>query len=265
MSKVFDANVKISHLNSRVNGPSRSNNRRNLSERLAADVLRERTNVWIDPHGKEDEMSRIQSIVCVASKLSIALALTATLTPGAKASATTLENMQAAYNGESNAHARYLAFAKKAEAEGYGEVASLFRAAARAEKIHATNHAAVIEEMGAMPKAVIDQAAVKSTRENLEAALKGETYERDTMYPDFLKEARADRNSRAVRSLNLAKSAEAEHAKLYEAALAKLNQLKGTKAMTYLVCPICGYTVSQADFPKCPSCFTPTEEFEKVV
>jgi rubrerythrin len=210
-------------------------------------------------------MSRIQSIVCMASKLSMALALTTALTVGAKASATTLANMQAAYNGESNAHARYVAFANKAEAEGYGEVASLFRAAARAEKVHATNHAAVIEELGATPKAVIDQSAVKSTRENLEAAMKGETYERDTMYPNFLKEARSDRNSRAVRSFNLAKSAEAEHARLYEAALARLNQLKGTKATIFLVCPICGYTVRQADFPKCPSCFTPAKEFEKVV
>src|SRR5260370_5219664 len=111
----------------------------------------------------------------------------------ASASTTTLENMQAAFNGESNAHIRYLAFAKHADNEGYGEVASLFRAAARAEEIHARNHAVVIKEMGAVPQAKIDSPEMKSTRENLEAAIKGESYERDTMYPAFLKQAVTDR------------------------------------------------------------------------
>jgi rubrerythrin len=69
------------------------------------------------------------------------------------AGTTTLENLQAAYNGESNAHSRYLAFAKQASLEGYGEVASLFRAAARAEEIHASNHAAVLRMLGAVPQA----------------------------------------------------------------------------------------------------------------
>ena len=172
--------------------------------------------------------------------------------------------MQKAFNGERNAHARYLAFAEKAESEGYGEVASLFRAAARAENIHATNHAAVIQELGAVPQTHVEEPVVKSTRENLEAAVKGETYERDTMYPEFLNQARADRNSPAVRSLNLAKTAEAEHAKLYEAALANLEQLRGTKQVTFFVCPVCGFTSREANFPKCPSCFTPKEGFERV-
>ena len=110
----------------------------------------------MDLHGKGDRMSRIQRIAIAASKFSFAAALTLALAAGAKASATTLENLQAAFNGESNANARYLAFAKQAQSEGYGEVASLFRAAARAEKIHATNHAAVIEELGALPQAQID-------------------------------------------------------------------------------------------------------------
>lgn len=201
----------------------------------------------------------------VLSGLSLGVALFIVLGGASKASAsTTLENLQAAYNGESNAHERYLAFAKQAESEGYGEVASLFRAAARAEKIHATNHAAVIQELGALPKANIEKPEVKSTRENLEAAVKGETYERDSMYPEFLKQARADRNARAVRTFNLAKSAESEHAKLYSEMLAGLDKVKGTKATAFYVCPICGYTVREVTFAKCPSCFTPKEEFEKV-
>jgi rubrerythrin len=209
-------------------------------------------------------MVRIQEIAIAASKVSFAAALTLALAAGTSASATTLENLQAAFNGESNANARYLAFAKQADSEGYGGVASLFRAAARAEKIHATNHAEVIKELGASPQAKIETPDVKSTRENLAAAVKGETYERDTMYPDFLKQARADRNSHAVRTLNLAKAAEAEHAKLYVAALAGLDQLKGAKAATYYVCPVCGFTARETKFSKCPSCFTSKEAFETV-
>jgi rubrerythrin len=186
------------------------------------------------------------------------------LTTAAGAATKTLDNMQTAFNGESNAHARYLAFAKHADEEGYGEVASLFRAAARAEEIHAGNHAAVIKEMGAVPKSKIDTPDVRSTRENLEAAIRGETYERDTMYPEFLKQTRADGNKAAVKSLNFAKTAEREHAKLYTTVLSDLARLKGTKAVTFFVCPKCGFTTREMDFSKCPSCFTPKEKFEKV-
>jgi rubrerythrin len=221
--------------------------------------------VIANQHGREGKtMLRIPTSPSWVPKSLVALALPLAMIAGPRASATTLENMQAAYNGESNAHARYLAFAKQADSEGYGEVASLFRAAARAEKIHATNHAAVIHELGAAPQARVEEPMVKSTKENLEAAIKGETYERDTMYPDFLRQARSDRNSGAVRSLNLAKTAEAEHAKLYAAALANLESLKGTKETAYYVCPVCGFTVREADFAKCPSCFTPKKEFEKI-
>ena len=180
------------------------------------------------------------------------------------AGTTTLENMQAAYNGESNAHSRYLAFAKQADVEGYGEVASLFRAAARAEEIHASNHAAVIRRLGAVPQARLEAPDVKPTRDNLQAAIKGECYERDTMYPDFLKQARTEGNRDAVRSLNLAKTAEAEHAKLYTQALQNLDSLKGSQSKGFFVCPICGYTSSDINFVSCPSCFTPKERFERV-
>ena len=199
------------------------------------------------------------SRLCTAVGLSVVL-----IAPGKAVAGTTVENLQVAFNGESNAHERYLAFAKQADTEGYGQIASLFRAAARAEKIHASNHAAVLQELGAKPKASIEKPIVKSTRENLEAAIKGETYEFESMYPDFLKQARLDRNSRAVRTFNLAKAAEIEHAKLYKAALDNLDDLKGSTAVSYLVCPICGFTTSDANFEKCPSCFTPKDEFEKV-
>lgn len=205
---------------------------------------------------------RMGTVIC-SSFLSLLIATA--VFGGARASADTLENLQAAFNGESNANARYTAFAKRAETEGYGEVASLFRAAARAEMIHATNHSAVIKQMGGVPRANIETPAVKSTRENLEAAIKGETYEFETMYPDFLNQAKSEGNARAVRTMNLAKTAEVEHAKLYKAALEKLETLKGTKSRSFCVCPTCGYTVRDIEFSKCPSCFTVAESFEKVV
>ena len=175
----------------------------------------------------------------------------------------TLDNLQTAFNGESNAHARYLAFAEKADKEGYGPVASLFRAAARAEEIHAANHAVVIKKMGATPQAKIETPEVKSTAENLAVAIKGETYERDEMYPAFIKEARAERNTDALQSFNYAKSAEAEHAKLYTDSKDGLAQLKGS-GVKYYVCTVCGYTTKKVDFEKCPSCFNPKDKYVPV-
>ena len=184
------------------------------------------------------------------------------LTPSASAAAT-LDNLQAAFNGESNAHARYTAFAEKADAEGYAQVASLFRAAARAESIHAENHAEVIRKLGGAPNAKLENPEVKSTRENLEAALAGESYERDTMYPEFLAAAKTERNKDALRTFNLALQAETEHAKLYGAAL---DDLEGWRSGSreFWVCTVCGYTTTKLDFQKCPACFNPKDRYVKV-
>ena len=176
----------------------------------------------------------------------------------------TLENLQTAYHGESNAHAHYLAFAAKADEEQYGEVASLFRAAAKAESIHAANHAAVIEKLGGTAEVKLETPIVKSTKENLEAAIEGETYERDTMYPEFLKQARAEGKRQAVRTLNLALMAETEHAKLYTEVLNNLANLKNTKDKEYYVCTVCGFTRAKVDYSKCPACFSHKDKFEKV-
>jgi rubrerythrin len=191
------------------------------------------------------------------------LACAGTLGTAAQA-ASTLENMETAYNGESNAHLRYLAFAQRAESEGYGEVASLFRAAARAEEIHAANHAEVIQEMGGTPQAHIETLTVRTTCENLEAALKGESWERDIMYPEFLKQAQAAGATRAARSLDFARTAETEHARLFTEAIASLQELKGTAHTVFYVCPTCGYTTRDTNFAKCPTCFTAKGAFELV-
>ena len=177
--------------------------------------------------------------------------------------AATLENLQAALNGEWNAKARYIQFAVQANAEGFGPVASLFRAAALAEGIHADNHKQVIAKMGQTPFVKFEIPEVNSTRENLQAAIRGETHERDEMYPAFIAQARADAHAAAERTFALALTAEAEHARLYTAALSDLENMRGA-ARTYYVCQVCGYTTEQPDFDLCPACSTPVEEFQEV-
>jgi rubrerythrin len=182
---------------------------------------------------------------------------------GALVKGTTLENLNSAFNGESNANARYIAFAAKAESEGYLGAAALFRAAAAAEKVHFTHLAKVIVGMGGTPVSEIKAPDVKSTRENLQAALAGEAYERDTMYPAFLAQAKAEKNKAAARTFNLALQAEAQHAKLYTRALGDLESMKIAQA--FFVCPECGFTDNPAPDPKCPVCGVPREKFMKVV
>lgn len=192
----------------------------------------------------------------IALAFIVLFALTAT-------ASTTLQNLQTAFNGESNAHARYLAFAQKADAEKYPQAAALFRAAARAEEVHAANHAVVIKMLKGTPEAKIDTPDVKTTAENLQAAIKGETYERDVMYPDFMKQARQEGNTEALQTFTLAKAAEAEHARLYTETAKNAGKMKQV-GKKYYVCTICGMTVTKIDFEKCPACFNPKEKYVAV-
>ncbi|MFA5167306.1 MAG: rubrerythrin family protein [Candidatus Omnitrophota bacterium] len=166
---------------------------------------------------------------------------------------TTLDNLQAAFNGESNARARYLAFAKKADEEEYGKAASLFRAAARAEQSHLARHAKVIKKLGGVPAAMIDPAVVKSTAENLETAMKGETYESTVMYPEFLAKAQKEKIKAAVDAFEDAGATEAVHAGLYKKALENLPEWKG-KSKKFEVCSFCGNVVEKINFKDCPIC-----------
>ncbi|MGA3213309.1 MAG: ferritin family protein [Terriglobales bacterium] len=204
----------------------------------------------------------IPTLGTILSMLLPAAAVAGTQTAD-KGSPRTLENLQAAFDGESNARNKYLAFAKKAVEEGYGEVASLFRAAAKAEEIHAHNHGVVIRSLGAEPKADIQAPEVKSTRENLAVAIAGETYERDTMYPEFIAEAKAAKNSDALRTFTFAIKTEAEHARLYTEALNKLETLKGASRQ-YFVCAVCGYTTENLNFLRCLVCGVAKEEYIRV-
>jgi len=179
----------------------------------------------------------------------------------APAPSQTLKNLQAAYEGESNASVRYTAFAKKADEEGFRRAATLFRAAARAEQIHAASHAKVIARMGATPEAKIAEPVVGTTAQNLAEAKKGEEYERDVMYPDFIREAEISGEQGAVRSFRLAREAEAVHAALYGAALANLEAQKA--AAVFFVCSICGEVTDDASLKTCPICNAPAEKFEE--
>lgn len=158
------------------------------------------------------------------------------------------KNLQDAFAGESQANRKYLAFAKKAEAEGYKQAAKLFRAVAEAETVHAHNH---LRELG----------GVKSTRENLEAAINGETQEFKNMYPQMIKDAESEGNKTALRSFNFANEVEKIHAELYRGALDKIGK---TPEVDYYVCQVCGNTVENSAPDECPICGTKKQMFKKV-
>lgn len=195
---------------------------------------------------------------------STAAATAPTLSPAA-AKAKTIENLQAAFKGETNASARYAAFAKKADAEGYPQVATLFRAASMAEGIHAQNHKVVLEEMGATANPVMPEVTVNSTKENLEYALKGEAYEVKDMYPAFLKDAEASGVSVAMISLNYAYKTEKKHEVLYQKAIEALDSKNlAALATVYYVCPTCGNTVENKTPRRCDISMTKGDRFTEV-
>ncbi len=181
----------------------------------------------------------------------------------------TVANLLAAFEGESNAHAKYTAFAAKADTEGWRGAASLFRAAARAEQIHAENHARVIKQLGGEARCEIHAPEVKSTLENLKAALAGEQYEIDTMYPGFLAEATERKNNAAVRTFHGALEAEKTHARLYGEAIALVEAGKKDtwvrEARAFYVCPVCGHTTeTPEEHDRCPVCNCPWDRFETI-
>ena len=144
--------------------------------------------------------------------------------------------------------------------EGYGKVASLFRAAARVEKVHFERHAKVIKEMGATPKSKIKTPVAKSTAENVKEAFDGETYESTVMYPGFLKKAKANKNKSAIDAFEDANAAEVVHAKLYKSVLNCMEEWK-TANTNFYVCPVCGNVMENMKSRNCPICGTARKEF----
>ncbi|HEX2994853.1 MAG TPA: rubrerythrin family protein [Anaerolineales bacterium] len=163
---------------------------------------------------------------------------------------TTLENLKEAFAGESQANQKYRAFAKKAERDGFPNVAKLFRTAAEAERIHAEGHLAAMEQIG-------------STAENLQAAFDGETHEYKEMYPPMLEQAVAD-GHKAKRMFGYALDAEAVHAKLYALALECVKQGQDLTSVDFYLCPVCGYIEMGKPAEACPVCGAKAEKFVQV-
>jgi rubrerythrin len=165
----------------------------------------------------------------------------------------TQEDLQAAFAGESQANRKYTAFARKADAEGKPQVARIFRAAAYAETVHALNH---FKAMG----------HVKSTSENLQAGMEGESYEFKSMYPGFLEAARkANDNPAAVKSFTYALEAEKGHYDLYARAKSAVDQGQDLPAKKLWVCEICGHTHEGDEAPeKCPICMAGRKAYTEI-
>jgi rubrerythrin len=160
------------------------------------------------------------------------------------------KNLKDAFAGESHANRKYIAFAQKAEEEGFTQAAKLFRAAAEAETVHALNHLRVTGE-------------VKSTLENLTAALGGETFEFTKMYPEYIAIAKQEENKQAAWSFDMANKVEQVHAELYQKAIDALKNKKPIEKVDYYVCSVCGNTVEGEAPEKCPICGNPKSKFYK--
>ncbi|WP_026840800.1 rubrerythrin family protein [Citrifermentans bremense] len=160
----------------------------------------------------------------------------------------TKENLAEAFAGESQANRKYLAFAKKAEADGLPQVAKLFRAAAHAETVHAHAH---LRAMG----------GIRSTADNLKEAVEGEGFEFQKMYPPFLEQAKAEGDRSAENSFKFALAVEEVHHGLYQQALAAVEGGKDLADRPIYVCEVCGNTVYDAAPEKCEVCLVPKERF----
>ena len=175
----------------------------------------------------------------------------------------TIENLKAGIIGETTASNKYLAFAEKAKTEGLDTIAKLFEAASKAEAIHAANHTKVLEGLGAKMENFTPEFVVKTTAENLQAAIDGETYEETTMYPGFLDAAKKEKVSKATKSFTWAMNTEKKHKDFYIKALAALKAHKtGSLSFNYAVCPVCGNTYETAKVDAmCAFCGTPKMKF----
>ena len=175
----------------------------------------------------------------------------------------TIENLKAGIKGEITASEKYAAFAKVAVDEGNGAVAKLFEAASKAEAIHAANHEKVLESLGEEMEDFKPEFVVKSTEENLQAAIDGETYESTSMYPQFLADAKAEKVEKAVKSFGWAFDTEKKHMQFYDNALKALtSKTVNTLPQDYAVCPVCGNTYDKANMDaNCAFCQTSKDKY----
>jgi rubrerythrin len=162
----------------------------------------------------------------------------------------TQDNLKEAFAGESQANRKYLAFAQKAEKEGFATIARLFRVVAEAETIHALKHLQVLQGVG-------------STFENLQAAIAGEHHEFTEMYPDFISEAKEEGNVQAQTAFHLANEVEKVHHTLYEKALQAVEAGRDLDTEKFFICPVCGHVEEYAAPGRCPVCGAPGSSFKE--
>ncbi|HOV10449.1 MAG TPA: ferritin family protein [Bacteroidales bacterium] len=175
----------------------------------------------------------------------------------------TVENLKTALQGETTASAKYAAFAQKADGEGLPQIAALFRAASKAESVHAGNHRNILGTLGHKVDVQPETFTVNNTLENLQAAYDGEKHETESMYPVFIEQATTDNNSDAVKSFGWATDTETKHMELYQAAVDALKSKKEKSLPDeYYVCPKCGFTYSHEDIEDyCGLCGTEKAKF----
>lgn len=184
--------------------------------------------------------------------------------PMINAGSVTLANLMSAFTAETNAKAQYLAWAAKADEEGYKKVAQLFRAAAKSQEIHSGLHSEAIKALGGVPMAGQQMPVVKSTKENLQQALMNENEAAGKLYPGFLAQAKADNVKAAVIAFGSALEIYAGRKPIYEKALKNLDSWKKSKK-GFLVCTVCGNLVESITFMKCPVCSAPVDKFVRVI
>ncbi len=160
---------------------------------------------------------------------------------------TTEENLKEAFAGESQAYQKYTAFAEAADKDGKPNIARLFRTTAEAERIHAAGH---LKSLG----------GVNDTVENLKAAISGETFEFEKMYPPMLEQAKAE-GHKAKRMFGYAVEAEEVHAKLYALALAAAEKGEDLTEVEFYLCPVCGHIEFGQAPDNCPICGVKGEKF----
>ena len=177
--------------------------------------------------------------------------------------ADTLDNLASAYKNEGDAEARYLAFARKANEEGYDIPASLFKAVALAEQVHHERYAGIIKKLGGTLNPAVDIHVINGTEENLKSAFKEEAYARDVMYPAFLKQAEKENIKDAIDVFRDAIATEGIHAELFAVMLNNLTLSKGL-SKDFLVCPVCGNVDDVITTELCPVCSTETKKFKMV-
>lgn len=208
-------------------------------------------------------MKHYEAIGAVAIVAAACAAIAASIIAGCglEKSRVTLDSLQTAYNCEAAAGKRYEAFAVKADEEGYKSVAVLFRAAADSEGIHAKGLAALITKRGYKPDMTDVQPVVGTTKENLEAALKGQTSEAESIYPELNKQAETIKDSEAAMRFKGAQLAEIEHSRFFKTALAALDEWKAP-GKEFAVCQVCGFTVMGPPPAQCLVCSSPREKFK---